>query len=208
MPTPFSENKKILLQINTISSNNFHKMQAIDFTGFLRKPVIPKIRKLEKPAQPKGNVMGLQNQFVDLRILLVKPDATEYGLLQMTFEGFQFDQFEQVADVQSALDQLYFNNFDLMVLTSDLPTETINQLLGSIATGATGDLEKLSIIYLGKQNNAIKNHKTNNLQFIIPNGDSQKFSDRLKTAFDKIIKNNQVITITNGRCQRNEFDNR
>jgi PleD family two-component response regulator len=205
MPTPFNENKKILLQINTIRSDNFHKMQTIDFTVFLRKSVTPETRKLEKPAQPKGNVMGLQNKFVDLRILLVKPDVTEYDLLQMTLDGFQFDQSEQVSDAQSALDQLYFNNFDLILLADDLPVEMVNQLLTSIATGDTGDCEKLNIIYSGQQNKLMENHKIKNLQFMAVNGDSQKFSDDLKMAFDKIITANQVSKITNGRCQRNDL---
>ncbi|MCF6292099.1 MAG: hypothetical protein L3J04_01760 [Robiginitomaculum sp.] len=152
--------------------------------------------------------MGLQNQFVDLRILLVKPDATEYDLLQMTLEGFKFDQFEQASDAQSALDQLYFNNFDLIILANNLSTETLDQLLGNITAGVNDSYEKLSIIYLGKQNKAIERHKINKLQFIVLNGDSQKFKDSLKATFDKTIKTNQAIKVTNGRCQSYEFDNR
>jgi len=152
--------------------------------------------------------MGLQNKFVDLRILLVKPDAAEYDLLQMTLEGFQFDQFEQVSDAQSALDQLYFNNFDLMILANNLSTETLDQLLGNITAGIHDSYEKLSIIYLGKQNKVIERHKINKLQFIVPNGDLQTFKDDLKATFNKTIKDNQMIKVTNGRCQSNELDNR
>ena len=117
--------------------------------------------------------MGLQNQFVDLRILLVKPDATEYDLLQMTLEGFKFDQFKQVTDAQSAMDQLYFNNFDLIILANNLSTAALDQLLGNITAGVNDSYEKLSIIYLGKRNKVIGRHKINKLQFIVPNGDSQ-----------------------------------
>jgi len=152
--------------------------------------------------------MGLQNQFVDLRILLVKPDATEYDLLQMTLEGFKFDQFKQVTDAQSAMDQLYFNNFDLIILANNLSTAALDQLLGNITAGVNDSYEKLSIIYLGKRNKVIGRHKINKLQFIVPNGDSQKFKDDLKAAFNKTIKANQMIKVTNGRCQSNEFDHR
>lgn len=187
--------------------NNFLKMQTIDFTVFLVKYAKPCIRKLEKPAQPKGNVMGLQNQFVDLRVLLVKADQTEYDVFQMILDGFVFGQFERVANTQSALDQLYFNNFDLILLAGDLPTAAVNQLLGSIATGDTGDGERLKLIYFGSQDTAIEETNTHNLQFLTMNGDSKKFSDNLKRAFGGIIKTNQALPVTSGRCQRNELDN-
>ena len=54
----------------------------------------------------------------------------------------------------------------------------------------------------------IERHKINKLQFIVPNGDLQTFKDDLKATFNKTIKDNQMIKVTNGRCQSNELDNR
>jgi DNA-binding NtrC family response regulator len=79
--------------------------------------------------------MGQQDSFIDLRILLVTPDHRRYDLLQVAIEGFQFDRLDQVTNTQSALDQLFFNTYDLVILSGGLPSGNVCDLVDNLTNG-------------------------------------------------------------------------
>jgi len=134
--------------------------------------------------------MESQSEFIDLRILIVKPD-TGYNMLQIVLEQFEFNRITTVPNYESTLDQLCFNSFDLMIICDNLPTETISSFAQNIKCGALNNELDMAILSLAESGQAAPTSSTKLLQ-------------HLRQAFTRAEAVKAASAISNSRTARLE----
>lgn len=88
--------------------------------------------------------MGNEENYVDLRVLVVSPLQEVEDLLQVVLEDFRFARYCEAHDLESASDQLMFNTFDLVVVHG-LTNGRLKELTDTIRSGVLGNSTKMPI---------------------------------------------------------------
>lgn len=86
--------------------------------------------------------MGNEENYVDLRVLMITPVQVIEDLLHVALENFHFARFCEAHDLESASDQLMFNGFDL-VIVSGLSNGRLREFVETVRSGVLGNSANL-----------------------------------------------------------------
>ncbi len=126
---------------------------------------------------------------------MVRPESNGPDLLQVAMESFEFDRITQVINTESALDQLCFNSFDLIILADGLASAAISDLVQSIHCNELASTPDLTILCLSDPDGLTTlNNKSSDIQFCPSQAGLSVLGDDLRQTFRRALERKSAST--------------